>query len=97
MNRRILALGGLLALIGTGSALGIHAQTPPPTPPTPAPAGGQKVERHPEIRRAMHALQNAAKALQAANKDFDGHREKALDLTQQAIKECQAAIASDKH
>ncbi len=53
-------------------------------------------EKHPEIRRAIANLEKAQNNLQKAAHDFAGHREKALDLTQQAIKECQAALAADK-
>ena len=80
-------------LLGT-AAYSINAQTPAPVPaPTPGPRG--KAERHPEIRKAMHALMNAQNALEHASHDFGGHREKALDHTQQALKECQAALAAD--
>jgi hypothetical protein len=85
-------------LLGT-AAFSIKAQTPAPVPaPTPSPAPGKhaKGERHPEIRKAMHALMNAQNALEHADHDFAGHREKALDYTQQALKECQAALAADR-
>lgn len=81
-------------LLGT-AAFSIHAQTPTPVPvPVPAPHG--KGERHPEIRKAMHALMNAQNDLQHAAHDFGGHREKALDYTQQALRECQAALEADR-
>jgi hypothetical protein len=95
MNARIVALGGLIALMGAGTAFGIQAQNAPPV--VPAGIGfGHKVEKHPEIRMALRALNNAVKDLEKADHDFAGHREKALDLTQQAITECRAALQADK-
>jgi len=57
---------------------------------------GRKGERHPEIRAALRHLNAAKAALQKGSKDFGGHREKALDLTNQAIQEAQQALQSDK-
>lgn len=54
-------------------------------------------ERHPELRRALMALQRAAGFLNRANRDFEGHRAKAAEHIQQAIAEVQAAIRSDQH
>jgi len=56
-------------------------------------AGGR--ERHPEIRRALRALQNAKNSLQSGARDFSGHRAKAVQLVDQAIQECHAALQSD--
>ena len=53
-------------------------------------------EHHPEIRAALKHLNMAKASLQKGSKDFSGHREKALDLTNQAIQECQQALQSDK-
>lgn len=66
--------------MGAGAGYSLRAQTPP--------VGG----KHPEIRKAMRALNNAQTFLTKAEHDFAGHREKALDLTQQAIKQCEAAL-----
>ena len=57
--------------------------------------GRRGQERHPELRRALRALENAKSALQQGAHDFQGHRVKALELTEQAIKEVQAGLASD--
>ena len=53
-------------------------------------------ERHPEIRRALRALQNAKNSLQSGAHDFGGHRVKAVQLVDQAIQECHAALQSDR-
>jgi hypothetical protein len=54
-------------------------------------------ERHPEIRHALVALNRAKNFLQHGAHDFSGHRDKALDLTNQAISECQQALAADRN
>ena len=96
MNRRILALSGLIAIIA-GTTYGVQAQTPPPAPPVGSSPIKRLKEPHPEIRMALRALNKAMNDLKKADHDFSGHREKALDLTQQAIAECKAALQADKH
>ena len=56
----------------------------------------QKGERHPEMMRALHALEHAKGDLEKAAHDFGGHRAKALELTEQAIQEVKAGLAYDK-
>ncbi|MGI9035716.1 MAG: hypothetical protein ACR2GD_06725 [Pyrinomonadaceae bacterium] len=53
-------------------------------------------ERHPEIRRAINALNRAKEDLEDASHDFQGHREAALDATNNALRQLQAALACDK-
>ncbi len=60
----------------------------------PGQTGGR--EKHPELIMAGRALMRAQQALQRGAKDYGGHREKALDLTNQAIAEVKAAIAYDQ-
>ena len=60
------------------------------------PAKPEKGERHPEMRRALHALERAKGDLEKAAHDFGGHRAKALQLTEQAIQEVRAGLAYDK-
>ncbi len=64
----------------------------------PAQAAGPRrgQERHPEIRRAIRALRNARQALQSGAHDFGGHRSKALEEVNQALKECNEALNYDK-
>ena len=57
----------------------------------------QKRERHPEIRRAMKNLEQAKTNLQKADRDFGGHRTKAVEAIDSALAECKAALAYDKH
>jgi hypothetical protein len=93
-RRTLLALAAAL----TAPALVVAQQ------PVPAPAVGgaasrpmrARGERHPEIRRALRALENARVALQNGAQDFGGHREAALDATNNAIKQLQLALQSDR-
>ena len=99
MKSRVMALSGLIALLGVGATFGVMAQNPPVTTPPVrvGKMGKMGKEHHPELNRALRALNNAKMDLQKANRDFDGHRTKAAELTEQAISEVKAAIASDKH
>lgn len=84
--RRLISLLFMLALVAGPTVIG-HAQT------SAAPAG----ERHPEIHRALHALENAKNDLGHAAHDFGGHRAKALEHVDAAISELRMALASDRH
>jgi len=59
-------------------------------------AVGAKMERHPELRRALRTLTMTKNSLQNAARDFDGHRAKAAQLVQEAIEEVKLAIKSDR-
>jgi hypothetical protein len=62
-----------------------------------APATTQKKDdEHPHMDAAKKALENAKAQLEQAAHDYNGHRVKALDLVNQAIKEINEGIASDK-
>jgi hypothetical protein len=61
---------------------------------TPASAG-QKGERHPEIRQAIHKLRAAKEDLEKATRDYAGHRVKAIQAIDQALEELKQALASD--
>lgn len=56
-----------------------------------------KPERHPEIRKALAALQIAAISLEDASHDFCGYREAALDATNNAVSQLGMAIECDPH
>ncbi len=98
MKTRTLTLGGLVALLGAATTLGVLAQNPPvvTNPVAPRQARARHTEKHPELVKALRALQRAKADLQNAAHDFDGHREQALDLTQKAIDQVNMAIQSDK-
>jgi len=86
-----IAFGLSLLLLPAAFAVDQVAQTTATTPAKP-----EKGERHPEMKRALHALERAKEDLEHAAHDFGGHRAKALQLTQQAIEEVKAGLAFDK-
>jgi len=53
-------------------------------------------ERHPEIRRAINALENAKTFLKNGAHDFSGHRVEAIKHVDEALRECREALKSDK-
>jgi hypothetical protein len=95
MKTRLLVTGSLIALLAAVPSVGARAQG------GLAPAGrmalrANRRERHPELRQALRALQRARLALQHADRDFGGRRAHAVDLTDQAIREVQAALNYDR-
>ena len=95
MKRKIALLTTLLTL--TGAA--IYTNTTAFAQSTPPPAAGEEHhEAHPEIRRAIHALEAAKEDLQKAKHDFGGHREAALKACDEAIAQLKLALqyANDK-
>jgi hypothetical protein len=52
--------------------------------------------RHPEIREAIHALENAKKHMEEAAHDFGGHKADALRATDEAIHQLQICMKYDK-
>ncbi len=56
----------------------------------------ERKERHPEIHRAMKALERAELDLRRADRDFGGHRAKAAQLIHEALEECRAALRADR-
>jgi hypothetical protein len=54
-------------------------------------------ERHPELRQALMALSRAKQDLQRGAHDYDGHRARALQLTDQAIEAVHDAMQADRH
>jgi hypothetical protein len=53
-------------------------------------------ERHPEIRRAIRALEHARDYMQHAAHDFGGHRVAALHACDDAIAQLRVAMRFDK-
>lgn len=56
----------------------------------------ERGERHPEIRAAQRDLASAKGHLQAAARDFGGHRAKAVALIDQAQEELRKAVEFDR-
>lgn len=57
---------------------------------------GVKREPHPEIRKAIAALERAKYDLQHASHDFGGHRADALAATDKAIEQLKLALRYDR-
>jgi hypothetical protein len=83
-----MAVVGALMLVGAGP-LGKSGGTS-----TTGPAS--RPERHPEIRKALRDLRAAKMSLTEAKHDYEGHRVLALEATEKAIHECEAALKSDE-
>lgn len=84
-NRIIAIVAAGAMLLGTGGVIA-YAQSP-----------RGRAERHPEINHAIRALQNAKKFLQKADRDFGGHRTKAVEDVDAALNECNQALQYDAH
>ncbi len=96
MRFRLMAIGSLAALIAATAPLVVRAQDNPTPPPTAAPKQQrQHKEKHPELMKALKALQRAKGDLEHSARDFDGHRSKAQELTEQAIQEVHEAMNAD--
>jgi hypothetical protein len=59
-------------------------------------AGAVRLERHPEIRKAIAALERAKTDLKRASHDFGGHRVEALEACDKAIEQLRLALQYDK-
>ncbi len=60
------------------------------------PAAPLRMERHPEIRRAIASLEQAKAAMQSANHDFGGHRVDAIAACDRAIAQLRVALQYDR-
>jgi hypothetical protein len=101
--KKVLAVCALSALLAQPVAVFAQTTTPNPTTPpvTTAPTPGQPgapgafhkgEEHHPEIHRAIKRLEAAKEDLQKASHDYDGHREQAVKLIDQAEEQLQMAL-----
>ena len=95
----------LIATVGSATFLaammfGGPAKAQPATPQPAAAPAAQNVRRrgehHPEIDAALRNLETAKQNMERAAHDFGGHREKALDLTNQAIDQLHQALRYDR-
>jgi hypothetical protein len=64
--------------------------------PSPAVLAASRVEPHPEIRRAIGALDRAKAYLEHAAHDFGGHRVEAIEAIDRAIAQLNVALQYDK-
>src|ERR1019366_1174386 len=99
MKTRMFAIAAIASsLIGGGALVASNAFAQSTIPPRQSGvgAGGSRQERHPEIRKSLRQLNNALTTMKNAADDFKGHKEAAMDDTQKAIAELQAALKADK-
>ncbi|MEO8909444.1 MAG: hypothetical protein ABI408_04375 [Gemmatimonadaceae bacterium] len=105
MRKSFAAIGTLVALGGGMVAFPAFASSSPAVSPVPASVQQQtatpvrKTERreaHPEIRKAIAALERAKTDLRRANHDFGGHRADALAACDKAIEQLKLALQYDK-
>jgi hypothetical protein len=89
-NRIRKVLGGILLAGALATPVFVSAG------PQPQPA--QEHERHPVIRDSSEKIEIARHDLQDyADRDFGGHRAKAVEHLDQALKELHMALEYDKH
>jgi hypothetical protein len=91
MFRKLSAVVLMLGLMAMAPAL----MTGEPRP-KPATAPVPPSERHPNIRKAITALEAAKIDLERADRDFGGHRAEALEAVNNAIKQLGIALQYDK-
>lgn len=61
--------------------------------PAPAAAAVAMPERHPHIDEALESMRAAKHHLESAEHDFDGHRAKAIEHLNQAIREAEVCMS----
>jgi hypothetical protein len=61
--------------------------------PAPAPAAAAVPERHPHIDEALESMRAAKHHLESAEHDFDGHRAKAIEHLDRAIREAEICMS----
>ena len=81
----------LLASLALALALGF-TRTAPAAPN----AAASPAEPHPHIRAALHELREARNELKTAAHDFGGHRDEALEATDNAIRQLEVCLKYDK-
>ena len=85
--------GGVCAITAATTVPAMAQQDGGAAPPPGGGIGGwHRHNHHPEINAAIRHLNLVIKNLSIARHDYDGHRVKALQLAQQALAECQAAL-----
>jgi hypothetical protein len=80
----------------SASASPMSAAAPQQTATPIKKATGARRERHPQIRKAIAALERAKTDMQHASHDFGGHRADALAACDKAIEQLKLALQYDK-
>jgi hypothetical protein len=91
-----------LAIAVAAAALSVGIALPLVTFAVPRPAAAQdrddRREPHPVIREAMGKIESAKNDLvNYADRDFKGHRAKAVERLNQALEELKLALEADRH
>lgn len=82
----------LLALAFPVAAAGPRAPVAPVAAVPAVPAVAAMPPRHPQIHESLEAMRNAKRHLEMAEHDFDGHRVKAIEHLDQAIREAEICM-----
>ena len=97
LGKSIAAAAILVAptMIGTSA----YASTAPAVVPQQATPAGKAIRRepHPEIRKAITALERAKADLKRASHDFGGHRVAAIEACDRAIAQLRLALQYDRN
>jgi hypothetical protein len=93
----LLTTGALAGALFTGLTFARAQSTNPVTPPaaTGTPKTGA-VQRHPQIVRAISALQGAKRDMENANHDFGGHKKAAMEACDKALAQLELVLKNDK-
>ena len=94
----LLVMATLLFMLAfPAAAAGPRVPTAPAPPvaavPPAAPAAAVAPERHPHIDEALESMRAAKHHLETAEHDFDGHRVKAIEHLNQAIREAEVCMS----
>lgn len=90
---------GLALAVGTATVASPVLRQPQVVAPERQQAAAEKKEakeRHPEIRKAIAALERAKTDMQRASHDFGGHRVAAIAACDNAIAQLRLALQYDK-
>ncbi len=83
----------LLTLAFPAAAAGPKTAAPAPVAAAaPAPAAAPAMPPHPHIDEALEAMRNAKHHLESAEHEFHGHRVKAIEHLNQAIREAEICM-----
>jgi len=82
----------LVTLAFPAAAAGPKAPAPP-VPAAPALAAPTPEPPHPQIKDALDAMRTANHHLEGASHDFEGHRVKAIEHLDQAIREAEICMS----
>jgi hypothetical protein len=71
----------------------VNSAVAAPVPAAAAAAAAAVPERHPHIDEALESMRAAKHHLESAEHDFDGHRAKAIEHLNQAIREAEICMS----